>query len=131
MEKEMIEEQKIMEVKTDDLELEVKKLLDESFRLVQISCTKISADFQLNYTFDKQYLFLGLRLHIDSVETEIPSISKIYPNAFLYENEIHDLFGIRIKGITIDYQGRFYRISERFPFSSQSGESVNSSKSDS
>ena len=36
---------------------------------------------------------------------------------FLYENEIHDLFGMRFDGINIDYGGNFYRIAATAPFS--------------
>jgi ech hydrogenase subunit D len=41
----------------------------------------------------------------------------IYPNAFLYENEIHDLFGVAIKNINIDYRGTLYRTAIKVPFS--------------
>jgi ech hydrogenase subunit D len=41
----------------------------------------------------------------------------IYPNAFLYENEIHDLFGVSIKDIALDYHGTLYRTSIKTPFS--------------
>ncbi len=41
----------------------------------------------------------------------------IYPNAFLYENEIHDLFGVVVKNITIDYRGTLYRTAIKTPFS--------------
>ena len=41
----------------------------------------------------------------------------IYPNAFLYENEIHDLFGVVIKNINIDYRGTLYRTAIKVPFS--------------
>jgi hypothetical protein len=50
-------------------------------------------------------------------EEEIQSISVIYPNAFLYENEIHDLFGLTIKNMTIDYHGTLYRTAIKVPFS--------------
>jgi ech hydrogenase subunit D len=49
-------------------------------------------------------------------DTEIPSITKIYPCAFLYENEMHDLFGIRIKDINIDYKGTLYKLARPKPF---------------
>ena len=37
--------------------------------------------------------------------------------AFLYENEIHDLFGVVITHISIDYQGTLYRTAISTPFS--------------
>lgn len=58
---------------------------------------------------------VGLRISI-LPDTEIVSISDIYGPAFLYENEIHDLFGIPIKMITMDYHGNLYRIKKEAPF---------------
>ena len=40
----------------------------------------------------------------------------IFPAAFLYENEIHDLFGIAIEGINHDYNGKLYRTAVEAPF---------------
>ncbi len=37
------------------------------------------------------------------MEEEIPSISFIYPFAFIYENEIKELFGVMIRDITMDF----------------------------
>ena len=47
---------------------------------------------------------------------EIMSISNIYAPAFLYENEIQDLFGIKVKLMTLDYEGNLYRIEHKKPF---------------
>ena len=49
-------------------------------------------------------------------DTEIMSISNIFEPAFLYENEIVDLFGVKINLISIDYQGQLYRIEKQTPF---------------
>jgi ech hydrogenase subunit D len=50
-------------------------------------------------------------------EEEVPSISVIYPNAFLYENEIHDLFGLITRNMSVDYRGTLYRTALKTPFS--------------
>jgi ech hydrogenase subunit D len=47
----------------------------------------------------------------------VPSIGLIYGNAFLYENEIHDLFGITIEHITVDFHGTLYQTRIPAPFS--------------
>ena len=44
------------------------------------------------------------------------SISNIYGPAFLYENEITDLFGVPIQLISPDYKGKLYRIEQPTPF---------------
>jgi ech hydrogenase subunit D len=94
----------------------VAQLFAEGYRLVQIGCTTLPGAYELNYSFDKDYRFKNLRVTAAPGE-ELPSISVIYPNAFLYENEIHDLFGVVIRNINIDYRGTLYRTAIKVPFS--------------
>ena len=94
----------------------VAQLFAEGYRLVQIGCSTLESGYELNYSFDKDYRFKNLRITVAPGE-EVPSISVIYPNAFLYENEIHDLFGVPIKNITIDYRGTLYQTAIKTPFS--------------
>ena len=56
-----------------------------------------------------------LRLSI-MPDDEIVSISDIYAPAYLYENEMHDLFGITVKMMSMDYHGNLYRIKNRAPY---------------
>ena len=35
---------------------------------------------------------------------------------YLYENEMHDLFGITVKMMSMDYHGNLYRIKNRAPY---------------
>ena len=46
----------------------------------------------------------------------MPSITQIYPGAFLQENEAAELFGVPIEGMVQDYHDRLYRIAEETPF---------------
>ena len=48
---------------------------------------------------------------------EVPSISGLFSPAFLYENEMRELFGVNVTGITVDLQGQLYQTSNRVPFS--------------
>jgi len=48
----------------------------------------------------------------------VPSISSIYGCAILYENEIHDLFNVKVDGLTVDFHGNFYKTAIKFPFGS-------------
>ena len=48
---------------------------------------------------------------------EIPSISSYYPAVFPFENEVHDLFGLAITDIQIDFKGFFYQVSTAEPMS--------------
>ncbi len=112
----MSEPQEIILIEKNDLLGIVAALFAQGYRLVQIGCTTLENAYELNYSFDKDYHFKNLRITV-APEEEIPSISVIYPNAFLYENEIHDLFGVTIKNITIDYHGTLYRTAIKVPFS--------------
>ena len=94
---------------------EVLKIKHEGYRLIQICAVKVSSGYELTYSFGKEYDMLNLRMTINP-GTEIISISNIYEPAFLYENEIHDLFDIQIKLMTLDYKGNLYRINQKAPF---------------
>ena len=112
----MSEPQEIIPIQKDTLLGAVSDLFARGYRMVQIGCTTLDNAYELNYSFDKDYHFKNLRVTAQR-EDEIQSISVIYPNAFLYENEIHDLFGIKIKNMSVDYRGAFYRTAIKTPFS--------------
>ena len=112
----MSEPQENTPIGKNDLVGMVAQLFAEGYRLVQIGCSTLPGTYELNYSFDKDYRFKNLRITAAPGE-EVPSISVIYPNAFLYENEIHDLFGVAVKNIAIDYHGTLYRTTVKVPFS--------------
>jgi ech hydrogenase subunit D len=92
----------------------------EGYRIVQISCTMLDGKFELTYSFDKDYAFKSLRLTVP-MDAEVKSISGIYGGAFLYENEIKELFGAKFTGISIDYNGHFYKKKIDAPFGKNAG----------
>jgi len=111
----MEQQNKRIDIEVQELLNQVAHMKEEGFRLVQISCTRLLDVFELYYSFDKEYDFINIRLNITS-DVELPSISFIYQPAFLYENEIHELFGIVINNISIDYNGKLYKMSVKTPF---------------
>lgn len=108
--------QEIVSVEKCDLVGIVAQLFAEGYRLVQVGCSTLPNAYELTYSFDREYRFRNLRITVTPDE-EVPSISVIYPNAFLYENEIHDLFGVVITHIAVDYRGTLYRTALSTPFS--------------
>jgi len=112
----MSEPQEIIHIGKNELVGIVVQLCAEGYRLVQVGCSTLEAAYELNYSFDKDNRFKNLRVTVVPDE-EVPSISMIYQNAFLYENEIHDLFGVVVSNISIDYHGTLYRTSIKAPFS--------------
>ncbi len=110
-----IEKQTTVVIPVDLLLDEVKKMHDAKFRLVQVGCGQFTDQFEINYSFERECVFSNLRIIIEK-ETRVPSITDLYHAAFVYENEIHDLFGIGFFGISLDYQGTFIRTKEKHPF---------------
>lgn len=110
-------QQVIKEISSNELLSSTLKMKNDGYRLVAISCTN-KEEIEITYSFDKEFDFINLRLNID-YNTEIDSISVIYPYSFLYENEIKELFGVKINGISVDFNNNLYRIAVRTPFSMQ------------
>jgi ech hydrogenase subunit D len=96
----------------------VRELHKARCRLVQIGATRLPERVELNYSFDDNGRLLNLRLELPSENPRVPSISAVYWCAFIYENEIHDLFKVDVDGMAIDFQGKFYQTSVKFPFGS-------------
>jgi len=112
----MVEDQKMIMIGKDDLVKKVSEMSAFGYRLIQISCTKTVLGIEINYSFDKNYEFINLRLTLSAPDETIPSVSKVYLSAVLYENEMHDLFGVKVEGMILYYKGYFYRTSVKTPF---------------
>jgi ech hydrogenase subunit D len=95
---------------------QVEELKNAGYRLSAISCVKVDDLYEINYSFDKDYELETLRITV-SGDTDVPSITGMYWGAFVYENEMHDLFGIPVRGMNIDFKGTFIRTAIKYPFS--------------
>lgn len=96
----------------------VGSLHKQNCRLVQIGATRLPEQIELNYSFEREGKLVNLRLQLPPENTRIPSISSIYWCAFIYENEIHDLFKIDVDGMAVDFKGNFYQTAVKYPFGS-------------
>ncbi len=101
----------------DTLPARAKAMRERGCRLVQISATQLPEQVELTYSFDLNSKLSNLRLNLPN-GARLPSITGIFGCAVLYENEIHDLFGVPVDGMAIDFQGNFYKTSVKFPFGS-------------
>lgn len=90
-----------------DLLDKVRSYKRDGFRFVTCTGLRAGDGVDIIYHFDRDYELHHLRLHIGP-EQEIPSISGIYPGAFLAENELQDFFGLKVVGLPIDYHGRLF-----------------------
>lgn len=115
----------------DELLPHVQALKGASARFVQMHAERCVDDgsYRLVYTFinvraaqeqiarDGNYAIENLVVEgIDQCQ-EIPSISSYYPAVFPFENEAHDLFGLAITDMQIDFKGFFYQVSTAEPMS--------------
>nr|WP_321350517.1 NADH-quinone oxidoreductase subunit C [uncultured Methanoregula sp.] len=112
----MMAAQTITPIGVGDVVAKADQAKKNGYRLVQVGCTKIGDDFEIIYVYDKDYALLNYRITVKQ-DTVIPSISGVYFGAFVYENEIHDLYGIHVSGMNIDFKGTFYRTAIKHPFS--------------
>jgi ech hydrogenase subunit D len=109
-----MEKQTLKVIDPKDLLDVAMKHKEEGYRLVAITCTN-KEGMELSYSFDRSYDFITCRFVIE-LSVEIESITDLYPYAFLYENEIKELFGVKIKNIGLDFHNNLYQISVKTPF---------------
>jgi len=104
------------EVSVDKAELipAAKKMLAEKARFVTASCLDLRDKFEVIYHFEPRENpepLTHIRVKIAKGDS-LPSISNLYLCAALIENEIQELFNIKISGIALDFQKRFLRARE-------------------
>lgn len=115
----------------DELLPHVQALKGAGARFVQMHAERCVDDgsYRLVYTFinvraaldhiaqDGSYAIENLVIEGIDQYQEIPSISSYYPAVFPFENEAHDLFGLAITDMQIDFKGFFYQVSTAEPMS--------------
>ena len=115
----------------DELLSHVQALKGVDARFVQMHAERNVDDgsYRLVYTFidvraaqeriaqDGSYAIENLVVEGIDQYQEIPSISSYYPAVFPFENEAHDLFGLVITDMQIDFKGFFYQVSTAEPMS--------------
>ncbi len=115
----------------DELLSHVQALKGVGARFVQMHAERCVDDgsYRLVYTFinvraaqeqiaqDGSYAIENLVIEGIDRYQEVPSISSYYPAVFPFENEAHDLFGLAITDMQIDFKGFFYQVSTAEPMS--------------
>lgn len=105
----------IIAVSPDSILEEVAKRKEDGYRLIQICATRTKEGNEILYSLGKGYDHLGLRFTVEDGK-EVSSVSHVFPSAYLYENEIHDLFGTSFSMMTLDFKGNLYRIEKKTPY---------------
>lgn len=111
----MIEEQPLEILDRASLPARATTLAKEGWRLVQVCCS-FREQYEVTYSFDKAYRFLSLRVAVPKADPTLPSITESYFGAFSYENEMQDLFGLKLTGLKLNFNGNFYRLAKKNPF---------------
>lgn len=118
-------------VELDALLSHVQALKGAGARFVQMHAERNVDDgtYRLVYTFinvraaqeqiaqDGSYAIENLVVEGIDQYQEISSISSYYPAVSPFENEAHDLFGLAITDMQIDFKGFFYQVSTAEPMS--------------
>ncbi len=86
----------------------------DGWRLAQISVTDTGV-FDILYSFERDSALCNLRVELPH-GAPIDSVSGAYPYAYLYENEMKDLFGVDVQGMNVDFQGNLYQVAVKTPF---------------
>ncbi|MDR0596148.1 MAG: NADH-quinone oxidoreductase subunit C [Clostridiales Family XIII bacterium] len=86
------------------------------YRLGQACATKVDGGIEVLYSFEKDEALKNLKVSLGDNAPELQSISGIYWAAFIYENEMHDLFGITFKNLALDFGGHFFKIASETPW---------------
>ena len=112
----MIEAQPTTNITPDTLVPETQKMKANGYRLDQMCASRLPEGLEVNYTFDKDCAFANLRILIAAESPSLPSVSGVYWAALLYENEMHDLYGIQVPGLVLDFKGNFYKVAKKHAF---------------
>jgi ech hydrogenase subunit D len=111
----MLDKQELINIQASELIGRLTDMRAQGYRLVQIGATRTPVAIECNYSFDKDLAFVNFRILVKQAET-LPSASGVFWQAFLYENEIHDLFGVVFTNMVVDYRGTFYKLATRMPY---------------
>lgn len=87
----------------------------EGWRYVQTLAVNTEKGVDLIYSFMKDGVLDNKVVRDVPRDAVVPSITDLYLEAFVFENEIHDLFGVEIDGIAIDFGGNFYQLAVKEP----------------
>lgn len=101
-------------VQASDLLETAQKFRDDGYRFVQCAAMRVEGGVEMTYSFDKDLVLYNVHVAVpDGVS--IPSITPFFAAAFVFENETHELFGVDITGISVDFKGKFYTLAISTP----------------
>lgn len=106
-----------VDIPLSELLVRVQTLKHEGMRFIQMCAETTEAGIDLLYTFYDETREHALNLCVYGIDdkSEVPSIQGLYFAAFSYENETHDLYGVRFANMKLDFGGNFFNVSDESP----------------
>ena len=108
--------QDITNIEASELLGVMQDLNTQGYRLSQACAANTKEGMEVWYSLDKgDHVLKNYILKVPEDMT-LQSITATYWYAFIYENEMQDLFGIKFKNSALDYGGKFFKLSEETPW---------------
>ena len=106
-----------VEIPLGELLCRVQTLKHEGLRFVQMCAETTEAGIDLLYTFYDETCDNAPNLCVYGIDhdSEVPSIQGLYFAAFSYENETHDLYGVKFINMQLDFGGNFFNVATDEP----------------
>lgn len=106
-----------IDVPLGDLLERVQTFKHEGIRFVQMCAETTEAGVDLLYTFYDETADHAINLCVYGIDEQsrVPSIQGLYFASFSYENETHDLYGVRFVNMELDFGGHFFNLAATEP----------------
>ena len=91
------------------------KCHEGGWRGVQMLCVNTDDGVDLTYTFEKDGEYQNLQVRGVKPTDKVTSLQDLYLTLFPFENEAHELFGVNIEGMVLDFKGSFYDLAHPEP----------------
>jgi ech hydrogenase subunit D len=96
----------IIQITKNDIVGEGKKLLDTGAKFVTAVCNDLDENLEVTYFFStNRGIDLTCLRYTVGKDEEVPSLTGTSLSTLLIENEMKELFGLKVKDLAIDYGG--------------------------
>ncbi|MFQ3676854.1 MAG: NADH-quinone oxidoreductase subunit C [Fimbriimonadaceae bacterium] len=96
----------VVKVAAGDLRQTMSALKSQGFRFLTTSCLDLGDQFGIYYHMDRDLELVHYYVELPK-DQPVDSVSDIFPGGFVAENEMRDMFGVKVEGLTLDYGSRF------------------------
>lgn len=113
MEKVLNPKNEIVEIELNQLLLKALEMKKAGLRFSQACAAWINDRYELSYSWVNNETFDLTTLRVYAgLETIVPSITELIPTAVFYENEMAEMYDVKIDMMNLDFKHRLYRLKE-------------------